>query len=190
VAVDVLVVAAIIVRLSDDVDIALHSLRPYHGGRRGSQSTTTRADLMASFARPTVQAATTAAVAAGADHSLMFKAAKTVAEYRLLRWLADANSRGVAPPTPMLLVKLRACWPVDGTGARSNGYLDSLQQRTARKNWAAKFRRRWGSTYKKMPARSNLGDAELIQKASFFAKTTTKIGPTFRTCFWDHSNVP
>jgi hypothetical protein len=122
-------VAALIVRISDDAAIALNFVRPHFGGRRGAHPITTCADLMASFARPTVQAATTAAVAVGADHALMFKAAKTVAEYRLLRWLADANSRGVAPPTAMLLAKLRACWPVDGTGARSNGFLDSLRQK-------------------------------------------------------------
>jgi len=87
---------------------------------------------------------------------------RLMAEFHVFKILARLNGKGVAPKRRDLVAWLRAAWVYTDVGG------DALPRRLhvlhkARK-WSAKFRRFWGVTWSKIPARAMLSADDQARK--------------------------
>jgi hypothetical protein len=123
--------------------------------------------LQAACSDPAVTAAAAAAAAGRPRGVLCHRAACLIAEAQTLEWLLTANARGVAPSAAALLVQMRAHWPAACRDARYLRYFFRLRHiATARKNWARRFRARWGVSWKRLPARADVPPDTVRQRVA------------------------
>jgi hypothetical protein len=99
------------------------------------------------------------------DPSAMKAAARFYGEWRLAEWARALNdSKGVAPSTDMVLARHAALRAELPESIRPNpvGCVASAGARC----WALRWRRRWGASYRHMPAREDVSAAEISEKVS------------------------
>ena len=144
---------------------------------------------------PDARAMATAELAALPDSKNVFVAAGLVAEAAVVDWLARRNLTGVAVSTAPGLRKLRELWPAAGRQRRFLQFFIRLRHsRTHVRNWALRFRRRWGLRWARLPARADLPEERCARRvgASFFLQKSrvgsavlgAKNGSIFWTHFW------
>jgi hypothetical protein len=120
---------------------------------------------------PDARAMATAELAALPDSKNVFVAAGLVAEAAVVDWLARRNLTGVAVSTAPGLRKLRELWPAAGRQRRFLQFFIRLRHsRTHVRNWALRFRRRWGLRWARLPARADLPEERCVRRvgALFF----------------------
>jgi hypothetical protein len=85
------------------------------------------------------------------------KAVRIVAELRLLKRIAEMNSRGVTPNSKMVAEMLVQGWPAHVLQPGVNSWLSRLpHELTLRRRWLVKLRSFWGVHYRKLGSRGHL----------------------------------
>ena len=109
------------------------------------------------------------------------KAVRIIAELRLMRRIAEMNSRGVAPNSQMVAEMLVQEWPEHELQPGVNIWLARLPLDVKlRRRWLMRLRRFWGVHYRKLGSRAHLSPADQRRKA--LKKKTTSgsiLGTTF-----------
>ena len=142
-------------------------------------------------ANPALVAQAAADLAGGPASAQLFRATLALAEAAVVVWLVKANVRGVAASTAQLASELRVLWPRAARGVRARVFLLRLRHvKHARRNWANRFRRRWGVCWRKLQARADLSPATIRARASWrpklicFCIFAACLGPRKWVHFW------
>ena len=99
------------------------------------------------------------------DHAANFEAGRWLAEFHTFRWLLHMNGKGVAPSTDMLFQEYSAQYPAVLRGPRVVYHLDQLARVLCkRRDWATRFRRKWGASHARLPAGPYLSQDEILRK--------------------------
>jgi hypothetical protein len=130
---------------------------------------------------PEVHIAAAQALAVVPWKATAVKAVRIIAELRLLRRIAEMNSRGVAPNSKMVADMLVQEWPDHELQPGVNTWLARLPlDVTLRRRWLMRLRRFWGVHYRKLGSRAHLSPAD--QRRKVLKKKTTS-GPILGTTF-------
>ena len=112
------------------------------------------------------QAAAAEMLAAGGNSTLVYRAAKLVAEADVAQWVLEMNAKGVAPSRGQLLAALRRSWRAPVKQTRALRLLLRLRRRCkSAHKWATRFRKRWGLAWRSLSAHSELTQGELRDRA-------------------------
>jgi hypothetical protein len=113
--------------------------------------------MQEALAAPAVVLRARAALEARPPARVCRRAARLVAEARVLAWLRVVNARGVAPSAAALIAQLRVQWPAPGRDAFFLRFFLRMRHREqVRKAWARAFRRFWGVSWRRLPARADV----------------------------------
>ena len=108
-------------------------------------------------------------IVAQTDADEYFHAAKWMAERLLYRDLCELNTKGISPPAQVLFDLFVANWREDTLNEQCKGYLERLTiSENARTYWLRHFRQTWLATFRILPQRPPLKDAEIIRKVRQF----------------------
>ena len=102
---------------------------------------------------------------------LAFRAAKLVAEARLVLRINTANERGASPRAAEIVSWLGEEWPHSERRGRYAAFVAKVRHSKHRKNFLMKFRRRWHIRLRLMPCRSSVPPEEQSQKVFRFGMT-------------------
>jgi hypothetical protein len=107
-----------------------------------------------------------------------------VAEQRVVQCLATVNLRGVAASRQQLTVELRRRWPAAARNAKTLKFFLRLRHLdAARRKWADGHRRRWGISFRRLPARpSSSKQVTAVQVRG--AKMCKEMRPQIWGRFW------
>ena len=105
---------------------------------------------------------------AGFQSRLVWRAAKLVAEARVVLRISDANTRGSSPNAAEIAKWLVDHWPVAEQRGRYAAFVRKLGLRAQRKDWAIRFRRRWNVRLRVMPWRSAVPPEMQSRKVIFW----------------------
>ena len=110
---------------------------------------------------------------------------RLIAEARVAAWLNATNERGVAASTSQLVARLRTSWPPAALSPAAMSFLLRLRVlRNAQRNFANRFRARWGVSWKRLPARADLSGPELASRARRGGKSHDQKGTHFWNPVW------
>ncbi len=114
---------------------------------------------------PAVHVAAAMALAAVPWKVTAVRAVRIIAELRLLRRIAEMNSRGVAPHSKMVAEMLVEEWPAHVPQPRITSWLSRLSlEPKLRRRWLVRLRRFWGVHYRKLGSRAHLSPADERRK--------------------------
>ena len=118
---------------------------------------------------------------------LRLRVGRLLAEARVSAWLNAVNARGVAASTSQLVARLRSSWPVAALSPAAMSFLLRLRVlRNDQRNFANRFRARWGVSWKRLPARGDLTGPDLASRARRGTKNHDQKG-----ChFWNPIRCP
>ena len=103
---------------------------------------------------------------ADVDHAANFEAGRWLAEFAVFRWLLHMNSKGLAPSANSLFDEYSAQYPETLLGPRASYHLGQLARVLfKRRDWAARFRRKWDAAHARLPAGPCLTREETLAKA-------------------------
>jgi hypothetical protein len=115
--------------------------------------------------KPVVHVAAARALAAVPWKITAVRAVRIIAELRLLRRIAEMNSRGVAPHSKMVAEMLVEEWPAHVLQPRITSWLSRLTlEPKLRRRWLVRLRRFWGVHYRKLGSRAHLSPADQRRK--------------------------
>jgi len=101
------------------------------------------------------------------DGKSHFTVAKWLAEKEVLQLICQLNAKGMTPPAHLLLQEFCDCFPVQSRGAIATTYMERLQTNVeVRKRWLRSLRESWQLTFRTLPQRPPLTNAEISRKAS------------------------
>lgn len=130
--------------------------------------------------KPAVHVAATRALAVVPWKGIAVKAVRIIAELRLLKRIAEMNSRGVAPNSKMVAEMLVEEWPAHEHQPGVNTWLSRMPNTPKlRSKWLARLRRFWGVHYRKLGSRAHLSPADERRKA-------LKKNISLRVNSWNH----
>ena len=99
------------------------------------------------------------------DHAANFEAGRWLAEFATFQWLLHMNGKGVAPSTDSLFQEYSTQYPVILRGPRVVYHLDQLARvMSKRRDWAVRFKRKWGAAHARLPAGPCLTEEEILRK--------------------------
>jgi hypothetical protein len=115
--------------------------------------------------KPVLHVAAARALAAVPWRATAVKAVRIIAELRLLKRIAELNSRGVAPHSKMMAEMLEEEWPEHVLQPRITLWLSRLAlEPILRRRWLVRLRRFWGVHYRKLGSRAHLSPADERRK--------------------------
>ena len=115
--------------------------------------------------KPMVREAGARAVAFVLWKGIAVKAVRIIAELRLLKCIAEMNSRGVTPNSKMVAEMLVQQWPAHVHQPHVKEWLSRLpNEAKLRRRWLVKLRRFWGVHYRKLGSRSHQSPADEKRK--------------------------
>jgi hypothetical protein len=115
--------------------------------------------------KPMVREAGARAVALVRWKGIAVKAVRIIAELRLLKCIAEMNSKGVTPNSKMVAEMLVQQWPAHVHQPHVKEWLSRLpNEAKLRRRWLVKLRRFWGVHYRKLGSRSHQSPADEKRK--------------------------
>jgi hypothetical protein len=115
--------------------------------------------------KPMVREAGARAVALVRWKGIAVKAVRIIAELRLLKCIAEMNSRGVTPNSKMVAEMLVQQWPAHVHQPHVKEWLCRLpNEAKLRRRWLVKLRRFWGVHYRKLGSRNFQSPADAKRK--------------------------
>ena len=121
--------------------------------------------LRALIDKPKVRVAAAQALEGVLWKGVAVKAVRIIAELRLLKCIAETNSRGATPNSKMVAEILVQQWPAHVHQPHVNEWLLRLpHDARLRRRWLVKLRRFWGVHYRKLGSRNHLSPADQKRK--------------------------
>ena len=98
-------------------------------------------------------------------HDANYIAGRWLAEWSTFRWMLHMNSKGVAPSRRALVEEYCNQFPQPLLGSRARYHLDQVSICTVKaRDWAVRFRRRWGVQHRRLQAGPSLSNDEIREK--------------------------
>ena len=145
--------------------------RRLRGCAPGRRTAVARAEATRIIEDDNMRSNAAAKVSATPGGSLVFCAARRLAEVRAALWLRRANAAGVAASQTQLLAALRRSWPALAFGERAERFFATLGNNPRYAiQVAQKFRVRFNVSWRRLPARGDVPDAVLTQRVPSWSK--------------------
>ena len=121
--------------------------------------------LRAMIGKPMVRVAGARALAVVLWKGIAVKAVRIIAELRILKCIAEMNSKGVTPNSKMVAEMLVQQWPAHVHQPHVKEWLSRLpNEAKLRRRWLVKLRRFWGVHYRKLGSRRQQSPADEKRK--------------------------